>query len=77
MQRIRMEGFIVFDYRDDYPEARQALGKWLVEGKIKRKETIVKGGIGVVDSTFNDLFAGKNVGKLMVEVKPLEEVGGN
>ncbi|KAI1763095.1 hypothetical protein GGR53DRAFT_467628 [Hypoxylon sp. FL1150] len=71
--RIRMEGFIVIDYMDEMPEARQTLGQWIAEGKIKRKETIVKGGLKMAEHAINHLFTGKNTGKLMVEVKPLEE----
>jgi NADPH-dependent curcumin reductase CurA len=43
--RIRMQGFVVFDFEDKYPEARKQLAQWLSEGKLKRKETIVKGGL--------------------------------
>ncbi|KAI1632173.1 hypothetical protein F4809DRAFT_628939 [Biscogniauxia mediterranea] len=72
-QRIRMEGFIVFDYAAEYPAARAELGRWLAEGKIKRKETIVRGGLPVADSAIRQLFEGKNTGKLLVEVKPYEQ----
>ncbi|KAI0862266.1 hypothetical protein F4860DRAFT_122389 [Xylaria cubensis] len=75
-QRIHMEGFIVFDFQDDYPKAREELGQWLAEGKIKRKETIVKGGIEKAEFAIRDLFEGKNTGKLLVEVKSLDEVRG-
>ena len=32
-----MEGFLVFDYRDQYPRATQDLVRWVQEGKIKHK----------------------------------------
>ena len=67
--RIRMEGFIVFDYKDQYPAAQQELSKWLAEGKIQRKETIVKGGLGVAEKALLGLYKGTNTGKLLVEVK--------
>lgn len=67
--RIRMEGFIVFDYKDQYPAARQELAMWLAEGKIQRKETIVKGGLEVADKALLGLYEGTNTGKLLVEVK--------
>ncbi|KAL9132829.1 MAG: hypothetical protein Q9175_005992 [Cornicularia normoerica] len=67
--RIRMEGFIVLDYKDQYPAARQELSKWLVEGKIQRKETIVKGGLEVAEHALLGLYKGTNTGKLLVEVK--------
>jgi NADPH-dependent curcumin reductase CurA len=61
--RIRMEGFIVFDYEKQYPEARRELAKWLDEGKIKRKEHIVKGGLAVADQALVDLYKGVNTGE--------------
>lgn len=61
--RIRMEGFIVFDYAKQYPEARKQLGQWLSEGKLKRKETIVKGGLAKAEQALVDLFNGINTGK--------------
>lgn len=71
--RIRMEGFIVFDYKERYPAARRELAAWLAEGKIQRKETIVKGGLEVAERAFLGLYEGTNTGKLLVEVK--SEVG--
>ena len=67
--RIRMEGFIVLDYKEHYSAARQELSKWLAEGKIQRKETILKGGLGVAERALVGLFKGTNTGKLLVEVK--------
>ncbi|KAI2463533.1 hypothetical protein F4781DRAFT_437331 [Annulohypoxylon bovei var. microspora] len=75
-QRIRMEGFIVFDYRDQHPEAKRQLGEWIAQGRLKNKETIVKGGLKVADTAISDLFSGGNTGKLLVEVKPIDEVSG-
>ena len=69
--RIRMEGFIVFDYRDRYAAAREELAMWLAEGKIQRKETIVKGGLGVAEEALLGLYRGTNTGKLLVEVKSM------
>lgn len=43
--------------------------QWIAEGKIKTKETIVKGGITVTDTAFGRLFTGDKLGKLYVEVK--------
>ncbi|KAI1505173.1 hypothetical protein F5X99DRAFT_369851 [Biscogniauxia marginata] len=71
-QRIRMEGFIVFDYAAEYDGAREELARWLAEGKLRRKETIVRGGLEVADTAIKHLFEGKNTGKLLVEVKPYE-----
>ncbi|KAI0014691.1 hypothetical protein F4780DRAFT_187889 [Xylariomycetidae sp. FL0641] len=72
-QRIHMEGFIVFDFASEYARGRKDLAQWLEEGKLQRKETIMKGGLQVADSAIRDLFAGKNTGKMLVEVKPYEQ----
>ena len=58
-----MEGFIVFDYADEYPTALGQLAQWLAEGKLKRKETILKGGIRVADEGMVNLYKGGNIGK--------------
>lgn len=58
-----MEGFIVFDYAKQFPEARRELAQWLAEGKIQRKETIIKGGLGKAEQALADLYDGVNTGK--------------
>lgn len=67
--RIRMEGFIVFDYAAKYAEARRELTAWLNEGKLQRKEHVVTGGLDVAPATLQDLYRGINTGKLLVEVR--------
>ncbi|KAK2039365.1 zinc-binding dehydrogenase [Colletotrichum somersetense] len=67
--RIKMQGFIVFDYIKEYAQARKELAAWLEEGKIKRKETIVKGGLKAAEQALVDLYKGINTGKLIVEIK--------
>ncbi|KAF2186944.1 NAD(P)-binding protein [Zopfia rhizophila CBS 207.26] len=66
--RIRMQGFIVTDYAKQFSEAKKQLAQWLSEGKLKRKETIVKGGLPKAEQALVDLFNGANTGKLLVEV---------
>lgn len=64
--RIRMQGFVVFDYEKRYPEARKELAQWLAEGKIKRQETIVKGGLRNAEQALIDLYKGMNTGELAI-----------
>lgn len=66
--RIRMQGFIVFDFADKYATARQELAQWLNEGKLQRKETVIEGGLGKAEQGLRDLYKGINTGKLLVEV---------
>ncbi|KAK5162943.1 uncharacterized protein LTR77_011104 [Saxophila tyrrhenica] len=60
--RIRMEGFIVFDFEKEYPAARKELAQWLSEGKIKRQETVIKGGITKMPEALRALYDGVNTG---------------
>jgi NADPH-dependent curcumin reductase CurA len=64
-----MEGYVVMDDIQDLPEARATLLQWIVDGKVKTKETIIKGGITVADTAFEKLFTGEKLGKLYMEVK--------
>jgi NADPH-dependent curcumin reductase CurA len=71
-----VKGFIVFDYAKKYGEALQELASWLSQGKLKRKEHIVQGGIEGAPKALVDLYAGVNTGKMMVEVAPISEALG-
>jgi len=61
-----MQGFIVWNYADKFPEAMEHLSKWLAEGKLDYTETIVEG-FENTPQAFLDLFEGKNKGKMMVK----------
>jgi len=67
VKRARMEGFIVMDYRDRYPEVLAELGDWLMGGRIKHREHIVQG-LENAPAALGMLFDGSNQGKLMIEV---------
>ena len=58
-----MQGFVIFDYEKQYPAAQQDLAQWLAEGKIQRKETIIKGGLAKAEGALLDLFDGANTGQ--------------
>ena len=68
MQRLRVEGFIVLDFGERYPEAISALGQWMSEGKIKVRTEIVDGLENALQ-TVKKLYTGANTGKLMIRVK--------
>ena len=67
VRRGRMEGFIILDYADRYPEAQAELGGWLAEGRIKAAEHVVEGLQNAPDA-LNLLFTGGNTGKVIVKV---------
>jgi len=67
VQRARMEGFLVLDYLDRFPEAVLQLVAWVGEGRIKWRDHIVDG-LEQAPDALNMLFTGANTGKLMVRV---------
>ncbi len=68
VRRARMEGFIVFDFAKRYREAAVEIGGWLLDGKLRSREQIVKGSIDDFPETLQMLFRGENTGKLILEV---------
>jgi NADPH-dependent curcumin reductase len=73
MQRLKVEGFIVLDFSDRYPEAIASLAQWMSEGKIKVRTEIVDG-LESALQTVKKLFTGTNTGKLMIRVKEPQNV---
>jgi NADPH-dependent curcumin reductase len=67
IRRGRMEGFIILDYFDRFPQAQAEVGGWLAEGRIKAAEHIVEGLENAPDA-LNLLFTGGNTGKVIVKV---------
>jgi NADPH-dependent curcumin reductase CurA len=67
VKRARMEGFLVLDYLDRFPEAVLQLVAWVGEGRVKWRDHIVDG-LEAAPGALNMLFTGENTGKLMVRV---------
>ena len=68
VNRLRMQGFIVFDFINRYGEAIEALGTWHGEGKLKMREDVRDGGVDAYPDVLNDLYTGRNFGKLVLKV---------
>lgn len=64
-----MYGFNIFEYLPEVGPARAELAGWAGEGKLKRSETITRGGLEEAPGLLMDLFEGKNVGKMLLEVE--------
>jgi hypothetical protein len=62
-----MQGFIVSNYAEKFPEAMKQLSGWLAEEKLTYTETIVNG-FDNIPNAFIDLFEGKNKGKMIVKI---------
>jgi len=67
IKRVRIEGFIISDFAGRFSEGAMQLGQWIVQGKIKHRETIVEG-LEAAPEALNKLFDGENIGKLIVKV---------
>ena len=67
--RVIMQGFIISDHLDLYPEFLAEVGGWLKAGRIKREETVVEG-IENAPKAFLGLFTGDNLGKMVVRLAP-------
>jgi NADPH-dependent curcumin reductase CurA len=66
--RASMTGFITPDYADRYPVARSQLAGWLGEGRLISREHVVEGGVRAFPDALLKLYAGENLGKLIVAV---------
>jgi len=68
VNRIRMQGMIVFDWKDRYGEALKGLGGYFAQGRLKYRESIVEG----LDNAPKGLIAllkGENFGKQLVKLR--------
>jgi NADPH-dependent curcumin reductase CurA len=64
---LKMQGFIVSNYRHRYPEFARDMTTWLAEGKVTYREDVVEG-LENAPQAFLGLFSGQNFGKLVVRV---------
>ncbi|PCI52597.1 MAG: NADP-dependent oxidoreductase [Alphaproteobacteria bacterium] len=72
MKRLRIEGFVVLDYADRFPEAHAVLSQWMQTGRLKYRLDIAEG----IESSVNSLrrlYSGANNGKMMVRYSPAPE----
>ena len=70
VNRARMEGIVVFDYADRYPQAIAEMAGYLKDSRMKSKEDVVTGGVAAFPATLPKLFHGENFGKLVLQVAP-------
>ncbi len=66
-KRLRMQGFLVFDYLAEYAAARAAIGKWLADGELIAWQDEFHD-LESAPRALVDLLAGGNVGKRIVRV---------
>ncbi len=62
----RMEGFVVFDFKEEFENAKKQLAEWYNCGKLIYKENLTEG-FDQIPAAFIGLFSGENIGKQMVK----------
>ncbi len=67
VNRIKMQGFIVSDRMELWPQALEELVGWVAEGKIKYRETVAQG-LENAPQAFIGLLRGENFGKQLVKL---------
>jgi hypothetical protein len=67
VNRARMQGFVVLDYVGRFAEAQREMASWLAEGRLIAREDVVEG-FDSFPEALARLFAGENVGKLVLKV---------
>jgi NADPH-dependent curcumin reductase CurA len=67
VNRLRIEGFIVSEHMEAWPEALKELGMLVATGKLKYRETVAEG-IESAPEAFLGLLKGRNFGKQLVRL---------
>ena len=67
VNRMKIEGFIVSEHMEVWPEALKELGTLVATGKLKYRESVADG-IAAAPEAFLGLLKGKNFGKQLVKL---------
>ena len=65
--RVRMQGFLVFDFEDRYTDARAQMTEWIQTGALQPKATVYDG-LEAAPQAFVDLLAGATIGTTVVRI---------
>ena len=65
--RLKVEGFIVSEHMDIWPEALKELGTLVATGKLRPRESVAQG-LAAAPEAFLGLLKGRNFGKQLVKL---------
>jgi NADPH-dependent curcumin reductase CurA len=68
-KRLRMQGYIIRDHYDRFPEFFEKAREWVGDGRLRYRETVIDG-IENAPGAFLGLLRGENIGKMLVQVGP-------
>lgn len=68
-RRLTLRGFVVGDHLEARPQLLSEMAMWIMERRMKWRETITEGVAGAPDA-FVGLFKGEQLGKVLVRVGP-------
>ncbi len=66
--RASMTGMVVFDYAARFGQAASEIAGWMQEGRLVSREDVVDGGVDAFPDALLKLFAGENIGKLVLRI---------
>jgi NADPH-dependent curcumin reductase CurA len=67
VSRLKLQGFIVSEHMNLWPQALKELGTMVATGKLKYRETVAEG-LGAAPEAFLGLLKGRNFGKQLVKL---------
>ncbi len=67
VNRLRIEGFIVSEHMDIWPQALAELGQLVASGRFRPRETVAQG-LATAPEAFLGLLKGRNLGKQLVRL---------
>jgi hypothetical protein len=67
VNRLKVQGMIVFDWKDRYGEALKALGGYLAAGQLRTRESVLEG-LENAPQGLIGLLKGQNFGKQLVRI---------
>jgi NADPH:quinone reductase len=70
VKRLRIEGFLIFDFAPLIPEALAQMAEWYRDGRFRYRETVADG-LEQAPVAFIGMLTGANLGKQLVRVSEL------
>ena len=69
IKRAKVQGFLVWDFEEEHPQALRQMRDWLRAGKLRNREHLVEG-IENAPKAFIEMLEGRHLGKYLVRLSP-------